>query len=490
MRFDLGALRAASCTLLAAALVVLIPAGCGGPEKAPRQPISGVDRPVDPEPERDGSGGTSMAPQQDPSPSAQPSGSGPVPPSAASETAANEPPPLPARASAADDLQSFIAAVAAELRKDGGFAAVFWPLSPRPLDQAGVASPRGKYVNRMGERLADEIASGLQAEGARTLAGAELVNDLLAANRSLSSYCDLTDVFWLAERVGAPYAVYGTAQVVSYEALRGDRVLELRLWAKHLPTNRTIAQLRRDYREGREAQQYYKEYVLPSQVPICADAAPVTPSLESELEITSRVVARRVAAKAGAAMQGKVATFEPLAFPASRQAALELVTLQDAFLRAFEAAGSDLAKGPAKLGNLSFATFGEALDEIGKRRRTYEASEVGAKSRELAANLENVLEQAGVEFLSGLEDGDMDALLRRVRAEAFRGRTEDAIDAQSLAFLKASGSALLVRPSLMPSLESWRLRVAVFDLNSGRKIADEAEALPATLSPALQSALR
>ncbi|MBL8898710.1 MAG: hypothetical protein JNM84_13820 [Planctomycetes bacterium] len=487
MRFDLGALRTASTTLFAAALVVLIPVGCGGPERAPRQPISGVDRPVEPESESSG-GGTSMTPREEtPSPSATtPTGPG----TPTETTPPSEPPPLPARATPANDLQSFIAAVAAELRKDNGFAAVFWPLSPRPLDQAGVASPRGKYVNRMGERLADEIASGLQAEGAKTLAGAELVNDLLAANRSLASYCDLTDVFWLAERVGAPYAIYGTAQVVSYEALRGDRVLELRLWAKHLPTNRTIALLSRDYREGREAQQYYKEYVLPSQVPVCSDAAPAKPSLESELEITSRVVARRVAAKAGAAMQGKVAYFEPLAFPASRKAALDLVTLQDAFLRAFSAAGSDLAKGPAKLGNQSFATFGEALDEIGKRRRAYEASEVGAKSRELSANIENVLSQAGMEFVSGLEDGDMDALLRRVRAEAFRGRAEDAIDAQSLAYLQASGSAYLVRPSLLPSLEAWRLRVAVFDLNTGRKIADEAEALPASLSADLQNALR
>lgn len=484
MRFDFGALRQVLCGLSAAALLVSIPAGCGGPEKAPRQPISGVDRPVDPAPEEH-SGGTSMNSHSDSDPSAAgPTGSEePLPPIA-------ERPPIEARATTAGDLEAFIAAIAAEARGSSGFVAVFWPISPRPLDQAGVASPNGKYVNRLGERLADQIATGLQAEGVKTLGGSELINDLMAANRSLASFCELSDVFWLGERLGAPYVVYGTTQVISYEALRQDRVLELRLWAKHLPTNRTIALLQRDYREGAQAQQYYKEYVLPSQVPICTDAAQSAPSLENELEMTTRLLAGRVAAKVGEAMAGKVAYFEPLQTPASRMAMLELTALQDSFLRGFADAGSDLRKGPAKVGSQTYTTWGEALDEIGHRRRQFEASPAGSKSRELAANIESVLEQSGVQFISGLEDGAADALLRRVRAEAFRARAEESIDENTLAFLQASGSAFLVRSSLTPNLESWRLRLSVFDLNSGRKIADEAATLPASLSASIERALR
>ncbi len=221
---------------LCGALLVLAAAACSGPERVPHQPIPGVD---------------TRENQVD-----NPHDRKEEPPAAATNERPAPPAPAPESAPAgdADFLQPFTDKVLAAVRAQQGIVAVFPALSPSP-------TPGKSVVNGLGEHLAERTAWLLEQSGATgILAGDRLVNDLKAVNRSPNELAGADDIWWMAERVGAGYVIYGRAERVIFDRTKRDEHLAIDWQCRRMSDRSLVAQYRVELDSGALAERLQKYY--------------------------------------------------------------------------------------------------------------------------------------------------------------------------------------------------------------------------------------
>jgi len=206
----------------------------------------------------------------------------------------------------------FASRVARAVRSAPGIVAVFPALS-------SADDGSGKYVNGLGDYLARETTDLLVERGIDPLAGEELVNDLYAVNRGLGSFRGLEDVYLLAERLGASYAVFGEADKISFDKLRGDEILRIRWQCRRL-ADRAVVALADESLRGPLANLLYEYSLVESDWKIGARARPFVPSLSLEEKYLLVRLSRRLAARAGKVLDGSVVAVGPFRVAAGKGA--------------------------------------------------------------------------------------------------------------------------------------------------------------------------
>jgi hypothetical protein len=200
------------------ACVVWTVVGCGGPERAPTQPIPGVDRahPEDANP-YDVEGGVT----------------GP-----------------------------FLGTIVEEVKKayeaEKGPVAIF-PALTHDHDQ-GI-----NIVNGLGEHMAAETAARLVDSGVSVVAASDLVNALRAAARPLAAYGSPADALALAAEIKAGYVVSGRADRKVFDLQRRDEALEIDWTCRRVSDGQIVARYRTALKEGPLANELYRYYRMPSE---------------------------------------------------------------------------------------------------------------------------------------------------------------------------------------------------------------------------------
>ncbi len=193
---------------------------CGGPERAPRQPIPGVDVP-------------------------HPEGTNPH--------------DLVSGSVAQPFLGSFVAEVTAATKAAPGLVVVL-PALTRNKDSGH------NHVNGLGEHLATQTVLRLADHGVETLARSDLVNAMHRVDLSMHHYRSVADAVEIASRVGATYVVTGTARHRVFDNVqKRDENLEIEwvcrrvenrgivaLWRVALPGGTLADDLVRHYRKDSE----------------------------------------------------------------------------------------------------------------------------------------------------------------------------------------------------------------------------------------------
>lgn len=458
--------------------LVSLLAGCAGPERAPRQPIKGVDtheHKVDNPHDKTNGGGRTV--DAAPAPREQAPVAAPTLPPDPSRHAAAAP-----AAGRGDLLSDFVAKIAAAHRQSEGIVAVFPALS-----RAGEREGRSFVVNGLGEWLMTETADGLEREGVRgVLSGASLVNDLKATNRGLDAWRGLDDVYWMADRIGAAYVVFGTAYARTFDRMTRDESLDLVWECRRTSDREVIATVRERLGDGATANQLYRYYRLESDWRIGADAPTFQPSFEAEFRILAQQLAMRIAAKHGRLLDGKGVRMAPTTLKTTAGVGAGLQDFASQFDRAFAAAErkfaaegrtdaetATLESGPVRIAGQSYETFGAALDGFREKLTAYKASPAGALALDISRNLAERLRAATNESFRILpDDSDREMLLGIIRSEARAYRAEGAVDEQTLAALRARGTDLLLESTLRPALSAYQMRVVIRDLRTGAELTE------------------
>lgn len=262
--------RAHGLPLFALAIAGLL-AACAGPERTPHQPIKGVD--------------TERNEVQNPHDKTnRPTGEG------RGDGLGSAP--------ALDFLDGFVGEVATAQQAQPGIIAIF---------PAFTQGDRGvNYVTRLGELLMRLTNDGLEKRGVTAvIAGAGLQNDLLAANRGLEALRGPDDVFWLGERVGAAYVVYGTAQKQAFDASNRDLELAVDWQCKRTGDRATVAAWRQQLTGGELGRELARQYGQESNWTIGSAAPRFTPSLGLETQILARAMAQRLSTSHAEVLRGK-----------------------------------------------------------------------------------------------------------------------------------------------------------------------------------------
>jgi hypothetical protein len=457
--------------ILAAALCLC---ACSGPERAPHQPIQGVDTPEtkvenphdlpkekkETEKKEPVSAGVPAAPEL---PAAQP--------------ANHEEPAQEARG---HFLDRFVKQVAAAHKAAPGIVAVFPALSRIPDRDAF-------HVNGLGEHLMTETAVRLEAEGVRgVLAGAGLVNDIQASNRGLDSLRGIDDVYWLADRVGAAYAVFGTAEKRVFDRTKRDEHLEVWWECRRVADRSPVATIRERLTDGALATELTRWFRQESAFRIGDQAPKFQPSADAELRLASRQLTGMVAGKHGGWLKGKRVTVLPTSLRclAGERAELQAWAAEfeqafdDAEKKAEQAGNTDpaqaaLQSGPVTIAGKEHKTFAVALEAFRARRVAMQASAGGELAADLGRMLaENLRAAARDSFELVAEDGERDALLAAIRREARAVAQAEGVDPLTAATLRARGTQVMVASTLRPYLKSYQLRVLLRDFGSGQSVSE------------------
>ncbi len=484
--------QAPSSWLLMSALLAL--AACAGPERVPHQPIPGVDTehtevrtppPAEnktedpPENKGEDQGAAAPAPIATAAPAAPTTPAPPAPPGGGSGEGAF--------------LAGFVQQLAAAHRAAPGVVAVFPALSRSvPSVEPGVTA--------LGELLMTATADGLEAAlVGGVLAGDALVNDLRAANRGLDAWRGADDVYWLGDRLGAAYVVFGTEDLSTLDALSKDVSLDIRWQAVRTADRTTVGAWREVLRSGALAQRLARLHHAPSHWRVGAQAPRFEPSLQLEARLLGRQLAARLAAEHAGLLQGKRVRVEPtvVAGRSGARAALQgwAVELERKLDAAVAKAGGDgdlaaaeqaaLQSGPVTVGGHDNATFADALDAFRAQRAALEAGGLGDLEHDVAAALAEHLREAlhgEVQLLAG--DAEREAMLAVLRREARAARADDSVDAATVAALKAGGVQTCLTTTLRRDLEAYVLRATLLELDRGTKVT-----VSATFEPQFRDAL-
>ena len=379
-------------------------------------------------------------------------------------------------------LVPFVDEVAKVVKAQPGIVAVFPAFSPRPTDSH-------MHVNGLGDRLATDIADELRMAGINPLAGAELRNDILASNRSLGDLDEVSDVIWIAERLGVDYAIFGTVQKKVYDRIKRDEQLDINLQCLQLRDRKPMAQFRKSLPGGAVARDLYRDYPRPGSWKIGVEAPPFEANVDAEVKYLARGLLRKIATRNRQALEGKRITVEPAVIcGVSGPTAGNLQAFVTSFLRALdqaEAAASQagsaspnltaLDKGPVTLHGQEYPTLNAALEVIEQRRAALRTSRAGQLSIDLARLVaETLREEAGEANVDVLaDDASRQTTLDRIKREAFLVTSEGAVDPRTVATLQAKGTQLVVECTLRPFMRSYQLRLIVLDAATGRVVASE-----------------
>lgn len=193
--------------------------GCGGPERAPRQPVPGVD----------------VAHPEDANPHdvTEPISTGPF-------------------------LGNLVESIVEAYKSEPGVIAVFPGLTP-DLD-LGI-----QVVNGLGEHLSETTASRLIDAGVSVLAGSDLVNAIKGASLPLTAYGSTADAISLGETLKATYVVTGTAERKSLDSLQRVDSLDIDWLCRRVADGKVVARYNVRLTGGPLAQELLNYYRLRSQ---------------------------------------------------------------------------------------------------------------------------------------------------------------------------------------------------------------------------------
>jgi hypothetical protein len=471
----------AQATSLAAACFFV---ACAGPERAPRQPIPGVDTPdvkVTNPHDQTGPGAPAEPPRQppptavaDPVPEVTPPAVNPPAPSVPSNPPATK---------AGGLLDGFVQKVAAEVKGAPGIVAVFPAMA-----QSGEGNQRGYSINGLGEWLMEETAAGLEREGVRgILAGGSLTNDIKASNRGLDAWRAPDDTYWLADRIGAGYVVQGIAQVKVFDAARRDEAVELLWECRRLPDRSVVATMREEVARGPLAAQLYRRARTDSAWRIGNEAPVFRPVLDAELRILAGLLAQRVADKQGKLLAGKSVRVFPSVFRCNAGEGAALQAAADELERAYtnllrkataaaeggDAEAAALESGPVTIAGKKHDSLGAAIDAFGAAFEAYKASPIGGLAVDLSRLVTERLRAAtGDSFRVLADDGDRRRLLAIIRSEARSYRRDAAVDADTIAQMRAKGTDVVLETVLRPTLKTYQLRLVLRDLRTAQEITE------------------
>ncbi len=334
----------------------------------------------------------------------------------------------------------------------------------------------------------EETAAGLEREGVRgILAGGSLTNDIKASNRGLDAWRAPDDVYWLADRIGAGYVVQGIAQVKIFDAGRRDEAVELLWECRRLPDRSVVATMREEVARGPLAAQLYRRARIDSAWRIGNEAPPFRPVLDAELRILAGLLAQRVADKQGKLLAGKSVRVFPSVFRCNAGEGAALQAAADEIERAYtillrkaaaaaeggDAEAAALESGPLTIAGKKHDTLGAAIDAFGASFEAYKASPIGGLAVDLSRLVTERLRAAtGDAFRVLADDGDRRRLLAIIRSEARSYRRDAAVDADTIAQMRARGTDLVLETVLRPTLKTYQLRLVLRDLRTAQEITE------------------
>ncbi len=447
--------------------VLLIGAGCRGPERVPHQPIPGVDTPQNEVYNKhDDSSGTAA----DASPLSSEVDASPAAPADVPSAA-----PTVVTPAAPGFLDEFVAKVAAELSVRPGTLAIFPALS---------RTNSGEYeVTGLGDYLARETAEGLERQGINPLWSDVLQRELRAVNRGPESLHRVSDAFVLAERISADYVVFGTVDRRAFDRLSKDEILDVHWECQRLPEHTFVAKISERLGSGPLANDLVRfsrlkgEWTSPEEEPS---------TLSREIDGVSRALARKIVKRHRDFVRGKRVHVEPTRVHSIEGARADLQTFAASFERQLEAltvkALQDgkaipeieaMSYGPVTIQGQAFENLDRALERFGQERVKLVRMESYTLASELSRNLgEHLVEALDNEVSIQLTQDERDDLLSLLRDEARAFTEHDTLDPATLARLRESGSEIYLESTLRRGADSFQMRLTLFDLADGRKISE------------------
>ncbi|MGQ9589512.1 MAG: hypothetical protein ACUVYA_04365 [Planctomycetota bacterium] len=192
---------------------------CGGPERAPAQPIAGVD---------------------------------------VSHREGANPHDFHGAGTTQPFLGNLVEGVVAAQKVEPGVVAVFPALSYDPDEKAAV-------VNGVGEHFARKTTDDLLAAGVSVLAGGDLVNSLKSAGFPLGAYRSVADALAAASQVKAAYVITGRVDRVVFDLARRDEALEIDWHCRAVKDGQIVARYRERLTAGPLAEELMRYYRLGSE---------------------------------------------------------------------------------------------------------------------------------------------------------------------------------------------------------------------------------
>lgn len=346
-----------------------------------------------------------------------------------------------------DPLDPFIVKILPELARSPGPVAIFPPLT-------------GDRVTLLGERLAGRLAERLGDHGVETWHDESLRAAFHRANRGLDSLQMTSDVFWLARRIGARQAVYGTIQLMGEEVRVYFQCLDVE-------SLNPLARLRVTLSDANSLELARRD----AAIQIGSRAPPHEARLEPELEHLVSRLTLAIAEKHADAFAGHVLAVDPaLVQGVGGRSGRELESLTRGFLEASKRSGG--RDVPVAVSGRRYPSLDAALDAIEDRRADRMTARVGALAMKLAQTVAHTLRKSG----SGSFQVEATRTSRANLVTLLKREADDqAKDPALLEDVRAQGADVLVRCSLRPFMRSHRLSVLVLDAHTG-KIVDKASA--------------
>ena len=427
--------------------------GCRGPERAPHQPIEGVDVPreelgaIDPAV----SGHTSTV-------------DGGVGARQAAEELLDPTPHW---------LRTFAEEAGEIIRHRPGEVAVFPALT---RDAEGAVSFDG-----LGEYLSEETQAGLLARGVRAVGGLTLESRLRAVNRSAGDYVDEWSALVLARGVETDYVVYGSVRF-GHVGRRLDRAERIEVdWRCHdLRDDREVLRLRRTVDRDPDFTLLAAEAQQPSPWTWGASEGSVAVELERWVDRAfERLLEAGVLNDPDRAGERNVAVL-PTVLPATGDTSRRFVEFAVAFQRAHaeargRAEGEEYWEQPVTVGSARYPTLLAALDELRVLREQLERSSAGRTGEWVAGRLQRRLQAEGWHTVLGPFDRGRDALLLIVQDEASRAALEGSVDDSGIAWIRAANARAILR-SRIEELPGGELELTLtwleFDPETSRSVSE------------------
>jgi len=371
--------------------------------------------------------------------------------------------------------------IAGKLRENPGIVAVFPALTPN-------STTRTMEVNGLGQRLAEEISDALQMQGFQPLSGDELINDILASNRGLDEFRSVADVFWLSERIGAAYAVFGTVRKKIYDRMNRDERLEIKLQCIQVGSRKTLTRVDKGLTGGPTANNLYRDFMQASDWKIGPAAPRFKASVDAEVKFVASSLVRKILANHGQTFSGKRMAIDPVVIRSvSGPLAGNLQAFTTSFLRALDKAESKasaegatnprlaaLDHGPFTIHGKEYRTLGNALDVVESRRAALRTSRAGELSLDLSRVLAEGFSKAGGNAFEILPDSlNRASILNLIKREVRSAQGDGAVDPDTIGELKTKGAQLLVRGTFRPFMRCYQFRIMVLDVTTGKVVAHE-----------------
>jgi len=405
-----------------------------GPSYAPRQPVSGVDRPQADNNPYDDRSGVERGPSLD------------------------------------ELLDPMIERIAGATK---GPVAVF----PALGSGAGQAT-----VTALGEMLMEETTRRLEQRGVEVISGDALRSEMQAWNRPSEYVCSASDVRQFASQMGFEHAVMGTAGLEVLDARSNESAIMLDWECVAFRNGGSIARVNERLSSGTLAQELARLGSKRGAWSVCRPNE-VEVSLEREFQIQGRILANQICRDHVKELSNDDGTptqvrAMPTVLPTTIKASASLAAFRKEYYakrKQLEADGSD---GPAQIMGTSFASISDAGAKLQQMQQTFDQSPSGQVANQLAEGLGQAFEDNSyVEMKQVASRSDLEGFQDVLSTELFE--FSDIVDPDSVAFLEAEGTQVLVRSTLRQNLDGeYVFVVTVHNINTNWKTTRELPIAP------------